>query len=228
MIWTMRPTLPFVLSPAAGRVGLAAAVAAIVYSIGQWWFIQAGNRSRASALQRRGAAHDFSDLLRDLGLALAVEGPGQELDQLTGIVGGVFHRRAPRAVFRRRGLDQSLVDHVAHVERQQLGENRFGAGCEDVVRPTRPGPRLFTPTRAGLDRENASSGRRGRQRALKAGVHQVHAGNLAAFVRGDDAGPYLYRMIRRRLVADIKALTCELPTGILEVPRPFLAHRVEI
>src|SRR4029079_18528563 len=59
-------------------------------------------------------------------------------------------------------------------------------------------------------------------------VHQVHAGNLAAFVRGDDAGPYLYRMIRRRLVADIQALTCELPTGILEVPRPFLAHRVEI
>src|SRR3954469_23087563 len=60
--------------------------------------------------QRLGAGDDFHDLLGDLRLALAVHLPGQVLDQVARVRGGVSHPSHARAVIGGRGLEQRPED----------------------------------------------------------------------------------------------------------------------
>src|SRR2546423_33027 len=76
---------------------------------------------------------DSRQLLRDLRLPRPIVGALQQLDDVTGVVGGVLHRRPLRAEERRRGFHQRPVDLVPHVEGQELLQNGFGRGLEDVI-----------------------------------------------------------------------------------------------
>src|SRR4026209_2380053 len=108
MIWTMVPTF-----------------FSVAVTVAMCWFpLVLGIPCRCLPLQRRCATDDLRDLLGDRGLALPVVGPGEEIDDLPGVIGGVLHRRPARPLLSRRGLHQSAVDHVAGVERQQLLQDR--------------------------------------------------------------------------------------------------------
>src|SRR3712207_3727610 len=79
-----------------------------------------------SARQRRRAADDLRDLLRDPRLPRAVVGPPEDVEHLPRVVGRVLHRRPPRRLLGGRRLDERTVDGVAHVGGQQLAEYRLG------------------------------------------------------------------------------------------------------
>src|SRR3954451_11731907 len=79
MTCTTRPTLG---APGA-TVAVSGAVAAMYRS--PWSLI------RLRLFQRRGAAHDLRDLLRDRGLAHPVVGAGERLEHVARVVGGVLH-----------------------------------------------------------------------------------------------------------------------------------------
>src|SRR5437763_1665205 len=59
--------------------------------------------------------HDFGELLRDLPLSGAIERALQDVQHVTARVGGIFHRRAARAVLRGRRLDQRAVHLVLYI-----------------------------------------------------------------------------------------------------------------
>src|SRR5688572_11753687 len=107
MTWTTRPMV---------LVAFAVAVVMCVFS--------------SSALERRGTADDLGDLLRDLRLAGAVVGATEQLQHVTGVVGGVLHRRASRGLLGRDGLDERAIDRIAHVRGQELGEDGLCRGEE--------------------------------------------------------------------------------------------------
>src|SRR5205807_1588672 len=85
------------------------------------------------SFQRFRPTRDLRDLLCDLRLSRPVVGPLQQLDDVAGVVGRVLHGRALCTEERRRRLYQSPVHLVADVQRQQLLEDRFGGGFENVI-----------------------------------------------------------------------------------------------
>src|SRR5918999_1313394 len=84
-------------------------------------------RARGSWLaEPLGSGDDFHDLLRDLGLPLAVCLERQVLDQVGGIVGRVSHRGHARAVLGRGRLEQAPEDRNLDVVGDQPPEDLLG------------------------------------------------------------------------------------------------------
>src|SRR5438046_2645541 len=219
MTWTTLPL--FVFGSAAGFLGAALVRVAI------------SPRTALSAIglqlafQRLRPAHDLCDLLGDLRLPRPVVGALQQLDNLAGVVGRVLHRRALCAEERRRRLYQRPIHLVAHVQRQQLREDRLGGGLENVVdRPRPPWTALARPGR-GDGEDGEGGGRRG-DRALEPREHD--------FDRVE--GPRLELRHQRfhqfggvggaRFVTDVDPLRRHRPLRELEERDALLAHDVQL
>src|SRR4051812_26730670 len=119
------------------------------------------------SLQRRGAADDLSDLLRDVRLARPVVRAPQDVEHVRRVVCRVLHRGPLRAVERGGVLHECAVDHVAHVRRQQRGKNLLRGREEQIILLLAP---VFARRRHG---EDLLCRRRGRDRRPKMCVHDV-------------------------------------------------------
>src|SRR5687768_9588072 len=117
---TTRPTLRATAAARGATVAVSGAVAAISVSFA----------CSVKLFERRGAADDLGDLLRDRGLPHPVVGAREALQHVAGVVGGVLHRRAAGALLGGRGLHQRAVDAVAHVEREHLPQDLVGPGLQ--------------------------------------------------------------------------------------------------
>ena len=78
-----------------------------------------------------GPRDDLHDLLRDLGLALAVGRESEVVDQLGGVVGCVAHGAHAGAVLGRRRLEQRPEDGYLDVVGHEPGEDLLGVGLVD-------------------------------------------------------------------------------------------------
>ena len=67
-----------------------------------------------------GSGHDFQDLLGDLGLARAVHGEREAVDQVVRVVGRVAHGRHAGAVLGRGRLQQGAEDRGLHRRAQEV------------------------------------------------------------------------------------------------------------
>ena len=88
--------------------------------------------------ERVRAGDDLEDLLRDFGLASAVHGQGEAVDQLAGVLRRVAHRGHARALLRRGRLEQRTVELGLEVDGQQAGEDLLRLGLVDEVAELRP------------------------------------------------------------------------------------------
>src|ERR1041385_6684189 len=79
------------------------------------WLSAIGYRLSGLPFQSFRSPHDLRELLRDLGLPSAIERPLQDGQHVAAGIGGILHRRAPRPVLGRRGLDQRAVELILHI-----------------------------------------------------------------------------------------------------------------
>jgi len=81
----------------------------------------------------RAGQGDLEQLFGDVGLAELVVFKSQVLNELVGIVGGVFHRHHTGAVLAGFGFEQYLVNLEIQVVRQQLAEHIAGGRLEEEL-----------------------------------------------------------------------------------------------
>src|SRR6476646_11001664 len=121
-----------------------------------------------SGRQRLGAAHDLHDLGRDLILTRPVGLARQNLQQIVRVVGRGLHRTPARRVLRRGRLEQRRPDLRDQVLRQQVVEDLFGLGLEQVLRAHRRVAR--SGDLLGCDRQEPFMRRALRERRPEVGV----------------------------------------------------------
>src|SRR3954466_6831201 len=92
-------------------------------------------KASGSAGQGVRPRNHFEDLLGDLGLAGAVHGEGQVVDQVAGVLRRVPHRRHLGAVLGGGRLEQRAVELRLDVDGEQPLEDLLGLGLEDEVAP---------------------------------------------------------------------------------------------
>ena len=113
--------------------------------------------SDARGLNRRGAADDLGNFLRDRGLARLVVDEVQRVDQLAGVVGRGLHRDHARGMLGRDVLEHRLVHQRLDVARQHVVEHglRRRARTGSPSRAWRPA--FPTPAAAAAGRTSPSA-----------------------------------------------------------------------
>jgi len=119
-------------------------------------------------LNRRRAANDLGDLLRNRSLSGLVVDQLQFVDQPTGVVGRRLHRHHPRRLLTGAVLYDSLIDQRFGVAQQQVVEHNTRVGLVDVI-PDWPGRSVVV----GLERDHLLD-----RRLLRHGVDEFVVGNV--------------------------------------------------
>src|SRR6266550_667602 len=79
------------------------------------------------------SGHDLEDFLGDLRLASPVHGEGEAVDELSGVLRGVSHRRHSCPVLRSGRFQEGPVELCLDVDRQEPLQDLLGLGLEDEV-----------------------------------------------------------------------------------------------